>query len=56
MGVVPMNDDLISRSALIVQLEGLKVSLGDVVLGWVLDRVIERVQAQPAVEVPDEKV
>jgi hypothetical protein len=42
----PMND-LISRSALIEELKGFKVSLGDFVLGWVVDRVIERVEQMP---------
>lgn len=46
-----MNDDTISRSRLIAELEGFKISLGDVVLGWVIDRVIERIRQQPAVEV-----
>ena len=36
--------DLISRSALIEELKAFKVSLGDIVLGWVVDRVIERVE------------
>ena len=39
--------DLISRGALIAELEGFKVSLGDIVLGWVVDRVIERVKQAP---------
>lgn len=52
-----MKDDLISRSALIKELEGFKFTLGDIILGWVLDRVIERVKQQPAVEVaPHENV
>lgn len=46
-----MQNDLISRSVLIAQLEGFKLSLGDVILGFVVDRVIERVRALPAVEV-----
>ena len=40
-------NDLISRRALIEELEGFKVSLGDIVLGWVVDRVIERVRQMP---------
>ncbi len=44
-------NDLISRSELIAQLEGFKLSLGDVILGFVVDRVIDRVKAQPAAEV-----
>lgn len=42
--------DLISRSKLIDQLEGLKLSLGDVILGFVVDRVIEQVKEMPAVD------
>lgn len=42
--------DLINRSELIAQLEGFKLSLGDVILGFVVDRVIERVKALPAVK------
>lgn len=45
-----MKDDLISRSELIAQLECFKLSLGDVILGFVVDRVIERVQEMPAVD------
>jgi hypothetical protein len=33
-------DDLISRSELIAQLESFKFALGDVILGFVVDRVI----------------
>ena len=40
-------NDLISRSKLIADLEAFKVSLGDIVLGWVVDRVIERVRQAP---------
>lgn len=43
--------DLISRSELIAQLEGFKYSLGDIILGFVVDRVIERVKELPAAEV-----
>lgn len=43
-----MKDDLISRSELIAKLECFKLSLGDVILGFVVDRVIERVQEMPA--------
>ncbi len=42
------NNDLISRFELIAQLEDLKISLGDVILGFVVDRVIERVKNIPA--------
>lgn len=42
-------NDLISRSELIAQLEGFKLSLGDVILGFVVDRVIEHVQEMPGV-------
>ena len=44
-------DDLISRSRLIEELEGFKLALGDIVLGWVVDRVIERVRQLPAATV-----
>lgn len=40
-------NDLISRGALIEELRAFKVSLGDIVLGWVVDRVIERVRQMP---------
>jgi hypothetical protein len=43
-------DDRISRSELIAQLEGLKFALGDIILGFVVDRVIGIVKAQPAAE------
>lgn len=45
-------DDLISRSELISQLEGFKLSLGDVILGCVVDRVIERVKEQQPERLP----
>jgi hypothetical protein len=44
-------DDLISRSELIAQLQAFKMSMGDIVLRFVVDRVIERVKEQPAAEV-----
>ena len=43
--------DLIDRGKLIADLEAFKVSLNDIVFGFVLDRVIERVKAQPAEKV-----
>lgn len=43
--------DLIDRAKLIQDLEAFKLSLGDFVFGFVVDRVIERVKAQPAAEV-----
>jgi hypothetical protein len=43
MGVDVMND-MISRSALIAELEAFKMSLGDVVLRFVVDRVIDVVR------------
>lgn len=43
-------EDLISRSEVIAELEGLKLSVGDVILGFVVDRMIERVKAMPSVE------
>ncbi|MBQ9167768.1 MAG: hypothetical protein IJX67_05095 [Oscillospiraceae bacterium] len=42
-------NDLISRSALIAELEGLKLSLGDIFFRMVVDRAIERVREQPSV-------
>lgn len=45
-----MENDLVSRSALVAELEGFKVSLGDVFFMAVVDRVIECVKRQPAVE------
>lgn len=41
-------DDLISRSKLIEDLESFKVTLGDIIFRWLVDRVIERVRQQPA--------
>ena len=49
-------DDLISRSELIAQLEGFKLSLGDVILGLVVQRVISFVLEMPAAEVPRPQV
>lgn len=46
--------DLIDRPKLIQELEAFKISLNDMVLGYVLDRVIERVKAQPAAAVKPE--
>ena len=40
-------NDMISRGELIEDLRAFKVSLGDIVLGWVVDRVIERVEQMP---------
>ena len=45
-------DDLISRSEVIAQLEEFKLTLGDVILGLVVDRVIERVHHMPATRPP----
>ena len=42
--------DAISRSEVIAQLEGFKISIGDVIMGFVVDRIIERVKNMPAVE------
>lgn len=39
--------DLIDRTALVEELEGLKAILGDVFLGMVVERAIECVKAQP---------
>lgn len=46
--------DLIDRAKLVAELTAFKVSLNDIVLGHVLDRVIERVKAQPAADVKQE--
>lgn len=43
--------DLIDRAKLIADLEAFKLSLGDIVFGFVVDRVIEQVKAQPAANV-----
>lgn len=40
--------DLISRSELIAQLENFKISIGDVILRFVVDRIIEIVKNLPA--------
>lgn len=48
---MPKNDDLISRAEVIAQLEAFKFCLGDIILGFVVDRVIERVRDIPAAEV-----
>lgn len=45
-----MRNDLISRSALLAELEGFKLSLGDIFFRMIVDRVIERVKAQPTVD------
>lgn len=45
-----MQNDTISRSALVADLESFKVPMGDPVLRFLVDRVIERVKAQPGVE------
>jgi hypothetical protein len=42
-------DDLISRSALVAELEAFKMSMNDIVLRFIVDRVIERVKKLPAV-------
>jgi hypothetical protein len=39
-----MENDTISRSALVAELEAFKMSLGDVVLRYIVDRVIELVK------------
>lgn len=50
-------DDLISRSALIAELEAFKMSMNDIVLRFVVDRVIDLVknfqvkETQPAIQV-----
>lgn len=45
-----MQSDTISRSALVAELEAFKMSLGDIVLRFIVDRVIEIVKAHKAVE------
>ena len=49
-----MQNDTISRSALVADLESFKVQMGDPVLRYLVDRVIERVKVQPGVEVAPE--
>ena len=41
-------NDLISRGELIEELEAFKVSIGDFILCWVVDRVIEIVKKMEA--------
>ena len=48
--------DLIDRAKLVAELEAFKLSLGDIVFGFVVDRVIERVKAQPAAEVKTDMI
>lgn len=48
-----MQNDTISRSALVAELEGFKMSLGDIVLRFVVDRVIEIVKAHPGLVEPE---
>lgn len=43
-------NDLISRAALIAELESYKLTLGDIFFRFIVDRVIERVKEMPAVE------
>lgn len=45
-----MQNDAISRSALVAELEAFKMSLGDIVLRFVVDRVINIVKAHKAPE------
>lgn len=44
-------DDLISRSALIAELERFKLSIGDIFLQFLVNRIIVIIKALPAVEV-----
>lgn len=46
-----MQNDTISRSALVAELEAFKMSMGDPVIRFIVDRVIELVKAQSGVEV-----
>jgi hypothetical protein len=48
--------DLIDRAKLIDDLEAFKICLGDFVFGFVVDRVIEQVKAQPAAEVKTDMI
>ena len=43
-------DDLISRSALLAELENRKVTAGDPIIRFLFDRIIDFVKGQPAVE------
>ena len=45
-----MNDDMISRSELVAELENRKVTAGDPVIRFIFDRIIDLVKGQPAVE------
>lgn len=46
-------NDVISRSDLIAELEAFKMSLGDIVLRFIVDRVIDIVKSRPGLEVED---
>ena len=48
--------DLIDRAKLIGDLELFKIHLGDIIFGFVVDRVIEQVKAQPAAEVKADNI
>lgn len=48
-----MRNDLISRPALLENLEGFKQSLGDIFFQMIVNRVIERVKEQPAIGTPE---
>jgi hypothetical protein len=45
-------NDLISRSALIAEMENRKVTAGDPVIKFLFNRLIDIVKEQPAVEYP----
>lgn len=49
-----MQNDTISRSALIAELEAFKTSMGDVVLRFIVDRIIGIVKALPGAKVTPE--
>jgi hypothetical protein len=51
-----MQNDTIFRSALVAELEAFKMSLGDIVLRFVVDRVIDIVKAHPGVEVVRDEI
>lgn len=48
--------DLIDRDKLIGDLKLFKIHLGDIIFGFVVDRVIEQVKAQPAAEVKADNI
>ena len=45
-----MQNDTISRSALVAEIESFKVSIGDIFLQFLVNRIIGIIKALPAVE------